>query len=116
MGRKLKLKKDNKYKEEVDNSKLEEYYKRIDNNYKSNSNSQEGFSKEGKSNKDSNNSIDSKDSKEGAKEGAEEIEINNNQTPHIKGSQLLQLIILQQYKSKKAPSLLISVKVTTKSN
>ena len=108
MGGKFKLKKDNKCKEEVDDSKLEEYYKRIDGNYKSDSTSQEGFSKEGEGSKDS------EDSNKGAEEGAEEIEINNNQTPHIVGPQLLQLIILQQYKCKKAPSLLICIKVTTK--
>ena len=108
MGGKFKLKKDNKCKEEVDDSKLEEYYKRIDGNYKSDSTSQEGFSKEGEGSKDS------EDSNKGAEEGAEEIEINNNQTPHIVGPQLLQLIILQQCKSKKAPSLLISAKVTAK--
>ena len=39
MGGKFKLKKDNKCKEEVDDSKLEEYYKRIDGNYKSDSTS-----------------------------------------------------------------------------
>ena len=45
------LKKKDKYKIEVDNKALEEYYKAIDSNYKTNKTSKDSFSKDSKSSK-----------------------------------------------------------------
>lgn len=78
MGGKFKLENDDECEEEVDDSELEEYYEKMDGDYESDSSSWEGFSEEGQGSKDSDDSMVSEDSEEGAKEGAEEMEIDDD--------------------------------------